>query len=87
MMINKSNVMEFILLGLSQNNPVQILCFIIFLFCYLAILMGNFIVMISITCSWLTEQPMYFFLTYLSFMDVCYPSTVTPKLISDTLAE
>ncbi|XP_072476732.1 olfactory receptor 4P4-like [Notamacropus eugenii] len=86
-MNNKSNVMEFILLGLSQNNPVQILCFIIFLFCYLAILIGNFIVMISITCIQLIEQPMYFFLTYLSFMDICYTSTVTPKLISDMLVE
>ncbi|XP_072476731.1 olfactory receptor 4P4-like [Notamacropus eugenii] len=86
-MNNKNNVTEFILLGLSQNNQVQILCFVIFLFCYLAILMGNFIVMISITCSQLIEQPMYFFLMYLSFMDVCYTSTVTPKLISDLLAE
>uniref|UniRef100_A0A4X2L6W3 Olfactory receptor n=1 Tax=Vombatus ursinus TaxID=29139 RepID=A0A4X2L6W3_VOMUR len=86
-MNNKNNVTEFILLGLSQNNQIQILCFVIFLFCYMAILMGNMIVIISVTCSQLLEQPMYFFLTYLSFMDICYTSTVTPKLISDMLAE
>ncbi|XP_027715020.1 olfactory receptor 4P4-like [Vombatus ursinus] len=86
-MNKKNNVTEFIFLGLSQNNQVQILCFVIFLFCYMAILMGNFIVIISIICSQLIEQPMYFFLTYLSFMDICYTSTVTPKLISDMLAE
>ncbi|XP_072483721.1 olfactory receptor 4P4-like [Notamacropus eugenii] len=86
-MNSRNNVTEFILLGLSQNYQDQILCFAIFLFCYIAILMGNVIVMISITCSQLIEQPMYFFLTWLSFMDVCYTSTVTPKLISDLLAE
>ncbi|KAM8970842.1 olfactory receptor 4P4-like [Sarcophilus harrisii] len=86
-MNNQNNVTEFILLGLSQNKQVQILCFLIFLFCYILILMGNFTVMISITCSQLIGQPMYFFLTYLSLMDVCYTSTVTPKLISDMLAE
>ncbi|XP_027715038.1 olfactory receptor 4P4-like [Vombatus ursinus] len=86
-MNNKNNVTEFILLGLSQNNQVQILCFVIFLFCYMAILMGNLIIIISTTCSQLSEQPMYFLLTYLSFMDICYTSMVTPKLISDMLAE
>ncbi|XP_036620445.1 olfactory receptor 4P4-like [Trichosurus vulpecula] len=86
-MNHKNNITEFILLGLSRNNQVQILCFVVFLFCYVAILMGNFIVMISIACSQLIEQPMYFFLAYLSIMDVCYTSTVTPKLIRDMLAE
>ncbi|XP_074084008.1 olfactory receptor 4P4-like [Macrotis lagotis] len=86
-MNNRNNVTEFILLGLTQNNQVQNLCFVIFLFCYMAILMGNSIVMISILYSPLIEQPMYFFLTYLSFVDVCYTSTVTPKLISDMLAK
>ncbi|XP_073096019.1 olfactory receptor 4P4-like [Manis javanica] len=43
--------------------------------------------MISITCSHLIEQPMYFFLTYLSISDLCYTSTVTPKLMIDLLAE
>ncbi|XP_036869651.2 olfactory receptor 4P4-like [Manis javanica] len=43
--------------------------------------------MISITCSQLIEQPMYFFLNYLSISDLCYTSTVTPKLMIDLLAE
>ncbi|XP_074084003.1 olfactory receptor 4P4-like [Macrotis lagotis] len=83
----KNNFTEFILLGFTQNSQVQILCFVIFLFSYMAILMGNFIVIISILHSRLIEQPMYFFLTYLSFIDVCYTSTVNPKLISDMLAK
>ncbi|MBZ3884011.1 Olfactory receptor 4P4 [Sciurus carolinensis] len=41
--------------------------------------------MISISCSQLINQPMYFFLSYLSLSDLCYTSTVTPKLIMDLL--
>ncbi|XP_003803943.1 olfactory receptor 4P4, partial [Otolemur garnettii] len=82
-----NNVTVFILLGLSQNKNSETLCFVLFLFCYTAIWVGNLLVMISITCSQLIEQPMYFFLNYLSLSDLCYTSTVTPKLMADLLAE
>ena len=42
--------------------------------------------MSSIASSQLMKQPMYFFLSYLSLADLCYTSTVTPKLITDLLA-
>ncbi|XP_064152242.1 olfactory receptor 4P4-like [Loxodonta africana] len=43
--------------------------------------------MISITFSQLTNQPMYFFLSYLALSDLFYTSTVTPKLMTDLLTE
>ncbi|KFO25908.1 Olfactory receptor 4P4 [Fukomys damarensis] len=43
--------------------------------------------MISITRSQLIDQPMYFFLNYLALSDLCYTSTVTPKLVTDLLKE
>ena len=43
--------------------------------------------MISIASSQLVKQPMYFFLRHLSLADLCYTSSVTPKLIADLLAE
>ncbi|XP_045338496.1 olfactory receptor 4P4-like [Leopardus geoffroyi] len=84
---NRNNVTVFILLGLSQNKNVEIVCFILFSFCYVAIWMGNLLIMISITCSPLINQPMYFFLNCLSLSDLSYTSTVTPKLLIDLLAE
>ncbi|XP_010836760.1 PREDICTED: olfactory receptor 4P4-like, partial [Bison bison bison] len=81
------NITEFILLGLSQNMKIKHVCFLLFLFCYIAIWMGNLLIMISITCSQLNDQPMYFFLNYLALSDLCYTSTVTPKLVTDLLAE
>lgn len=81
------NVTVFILLGLSENKHIEVFCFVLFLVCYIAIWAGNVLVMISITFTQLTEQPMYFFLNYLSLSDLCYTSTVTPKLLTDLLAE
>lgn len=86
-MENTNNVTEFVLLGLSQNKKIKSLCFLLFLLCYIAIWMGNLIIMISITCSQLIEQPMHFFLNYFAVSDLCYTSTVTPKLIIDLLTE
>uniref|UniRef100_G3U2X2 G-protein coupled receptors family 1 profile domain-containing protein n=1 Tax=Loxodonta africana TaxID=9785 RepID=G3U2X2_LOXAF len=86
-MEKRNNVTVFILLGLSQNKSIEILCFVLFLLCYIAFWMGNLLTMISITCSQLNGQPMYFFLNYLSLSDLCYTSTVTPKLMTDLLAE
>ncbi|XP_057585786.1 olfactory receptor 4P4-like [Hippopotamus amphibius kiboko] len=84
-MENRNNVTVIILLGLSQNKNIEILCFVLFLFCYIVIWMGNLLIMISIMCSLLIDQPMYFFLNYLS--NLCYISPVMPELMTDLLAE
>uniref|UniRef100_F6S8I4 Olfactory receptor n=1 Tax=Monodelphis domestica TaxID=13616 RepID=F6S8I4_MONDO len=84
---DKNNVTEFILLGLFNNQEMKETCFVFFLFCYLVILLGNFFILTTIRFSQLSEQPMYFFLSYLSFMDVCFTSTVAPKLIVNLLSQ
>ncbi|XP_004585610.2 olfactory receptor 4P4-like [Ochotona princeps] len=81
-----NNVTEFIFMGLWGNRHTELLLFFFFLLCYLAVLMGNFIILLTITCSHLIEQPMYYFLCHLSLMDVCYTSTVVPRLIRDLAA-
>ncbi|XP_006179089.1 olfactory receptor 4P4-like [Camelus ferus] len=84
-MENQRNISEFILLGLSYEQNIQIFCFVLFLFCYVALLVGKLLILISIQCSPLFNQPMYYFLSHLSSMDICYTSSVTPKLIGDLL--
>ncbi|XP_038621170.1 olfactory receptor 4P4-like [Tachyglossus aculeatus] len=86
-MEKRNNVTEFILLGLSSDRNLQIFCFGLFLSCYIAILLVNHIILITIRGSSLIKHPMYFFLCHLSFMDLCYTSTVTPKLVGDLLSE
>ncbi|XP_037697683.1 olfactory receptor 4P4-like [Choloepus didactylus] len=81
------NITEFILLGLFSDENAKAACFVLFSLCYLAILLGNLLILLTIRGSHLSEQPMYFFLSYLSFMDVCFTSTVAPKLIADLLVQ
>ena len=86
-MENASSVKEFILLGLSDNQGVQKICFVIFLFFYTIIVAGNLLTVITLISSQCLNSPMYFFLCYLSFVDICYSSVTAPKMIADFLEE
>uniref|UniRef100_A0A6J0UNT2 Olfactory receptor n=1 Tax=Pogona vitticeps TaxID=103695 RepID=A0A6J0UNT2_9SAUR len=86
-MEKKNNVSEFILLGLTQDQDLQRLCFGIFLIFYIAILLGNLLITVTIKSSPRLSSPMYFFLSYLSFVDMCYSSVTAPKLIADFLVK
>ena len=86
-MANTHNVTEFIFLGLSPDPKVQKICFVIFLLLYTAIVLGNFIIVLTVMTSRSLGSLMYFFLSSLSFVEICYSSTTAPKLISDLLAE
>nr|XP_034351145.1 olfactory receptor 140 [Arvicanthis niloticus] len=81
------NVTEFFMLGLSQNPMVQRMLFVLFLLVFLVSVGGNLLIIVTITFSPTLGSPMYFFLSYLSFIDTCYSSCMTPKLIADSLHE
>ncbi|KAM6189808.1 olfactory receptor 4S2-like [Sarcoramphus papa] len=86
-MENASSVKEFILVGLSENEGVQKICFVMFLFFYMIIVAGNLLIVITVISSRRLNSPMYFFLSYLSFVDICYSSVTAPKMIADFLVE
>ncbi|XP_075810815.1 olfactory receptor 4C15-like [Microtus pennsylvanicus] len=87
-MQNQSFVTEFILLGLSQNPHIEKILFLIFLLVYLATVVGNMMIVVTIIYSpALQSSPMYFFLAFLSFLDICVSSVVTPKMIADLVYE
>ncbi|XP_067388076.1 olfactory receptor 4S2-like [Emydura macquarii macquarii] len=81
------NVTEFILIGLIQDQKIQQVCFVLFLLFYLVIMLGNLLIIVTIKCSERLNSPMYFFLSYLSFVDICYSTVTAPKLIVDFLVE
>uniref|UniRef100_A0A2K6JSI1 Olfactory receptor n=1 Tax=Rhinopithecus bieti TaxID=61621 RepID=A0A2K6JSI1_RHIBE len=84
---NHSRVTEFVLLGLSSSRELQPFLFLIFSLFYLAILLGNFLIILTVTSDSRLHIPMYFLLANLSFIDVCVASFATPKMIADFLVE
>ncbi|XP_004458062.1 olfactory receptor 4C5-like [Dasypus novemcinctus] len=82
-----SNVTEFILLGLTQKSDVKKLFFVMFTVIYLITLAGNILIIVTIATSPTLSSPMYFFLSFLSFLDGSLPSSSTPKMIFDLFAE
>ncbi|XP_027713657.1 olfactory receptor 4X2-like, partial [Vombatus ursinus] len=86
-MVQTGNVTEFVFLGLSPNPEIQRVCFVLFLFLYMAIVLGNSLIVLTVSFSKSLGTPMYFFLSYLSFVEICHSSTTSPKFIADLLAE
>ncbi|XP_054851018.1 olfactory receptor 5A1-like [Eublepharis macularius] len=85
-MENQTTVTYFILLGFSYHLPVQIFLFFVFLLIYAVTLIGNMIIMVVIKHSSHLQSPMYFFLSQLSFLDICYSSVTVPKLLVNFFA-
>ncbi|XP_037377494.1 olfactory receptor 4A47 [Talpa occidentalis] len=82
-MESRSNVTYFVLLGLTQNPKEQKILFVLFLFLYILTMVGNMLIVVTVTFSKTLGTPMYFFLASLSFMDVIYATSISPQLISN----
>ncbi|XP_003516107.2 olfactory receptor 145-like isoform X1 [Cricetulus griseus] len=78
---NDSMVTEFILLGLTGQPNLQIPLFLLFLVMYMITALGNLVLIILIVLNSHLHTPMYFFLSNLSFVDFCYSSVITPKML------
>ncbi|XP_058598944.1 olfactory receptor 8S1-like [Neofelis nebulosa] len=84
---NHSIITEFILTGLSDDPHIQALLFVLFLGIYLLTMMGNLMLLLVIRTDSHLHTPMYFFLSNLSFLDLCFSSVTVPKLLKDLLSE
>ncbi|XP_077341329.1 olfactory receptor 5A2-like [Lithobates pipiens] len=78
---NQSTVIEFILLGLTDNPNLQLWLFQLFLLVYMTTLAGNILLIVAVRTDNHLHNPMYFFLINLSFLDICYTSIIVPKML------
>ncbi|XP_043323574.1 olfactory receptor-like protein OLF4 [Cervus canadensis] len=78
---NLTRPSEFLLLGFSEEPELQPLVFGFFLSMYLITVFGNLLIILAISSDSHLHTPMYFFLSNLSFVDICFTSTTIPKML------
>ncbi|XP_008840248.1 olfactory receptor 5AN1-like [Nannospalax galili] len=78
---NFTEITEFILLGFSDFPRITALLFIVFLLIYITALTWNLCLIVLIRMDSHLHTPMYFFLSNLSFIDLCYVTSTVPKLL------
>ncbi|XP_026262307.2 olfactory receptor 5B3-like [Urocitellus parryii] len=84
-MENRTEVTQFILLGLTNNPSLQLPLFVTFLIIYIINLIGNMGIILLILLDSRLHTPMYFFLGNLSLVDLCYSSAVSSTVMAGLL--
>ena len=84
---NHSTVTEFILEGLTSQPELQLPLFFLFLGIYSVTMVGNLGMITLICLNAQLHTPMYYFLSNLSFVDLCYSSLITPKMLVNFVSE
>nr|XP_010979451.2 olfactory receptor 4F3/4F16/4F29-like [Camelus dromedarius] len=80
---NHSVVSEFVFLGLTDSWEIQLLLFVFSSTFYMASMMGNSLIILTVTSDPHLHSPMYFLLANLSFIDLGVSSVTSPKMIYD----
>uniref|UniRef100_A0A2I3HB49 G-protein coupled receptors family 1 profile domain-containing protein n=1 Tax=Nomascus leucogenys TaxID=61853 RepID=A0A2I3HB49_NOMLE len=78
---NQTAVSEFLLLGLIEDPELQPVLFSLFLSMYLVTILGNLLILLAVISDSHLHTPMYFFLSNLSFSDICLSTTTIPKML------
>ncbi|NP_001000760.1 olfactory receptor Olr331 [Rattus norvegicus] len=84
---NITEITQFILLGFSDFHQITALLFVIFLTLYITALTWNLSLIVLIRMDSYLHTPMYFFLSNLSFIDLCYITSTVPKMLSNFFQE
>ncbi|XP_037690441.1 olfactory receptor 1509 [Choloepus didactylus] len=85
--LNQTRVTEFVFLGLTDNWVLETLFFMAFSVTYVLTILGNILIIITIFLIRRLHTPMYFFLSNLSFIDICHSSVTVPKMLEGLLLE
>ncbi|XP_005405607.1 PREDICTED: olfactory receptor 7D4-like [Chinchilla lanigera] len=84
---NQTAVSNFLLLGLSEEKGLQPLLCGLFLAMYLVCVTGNLLIILAVSSDSRLHTPMYFFLSNLSFVDICFTSTTVPNMLVNIQAQ
>ncbi|KAM3924491.1 olfactory receptor 5AP2-like [Leptodactylus fuscus] len=86
-LVNATQVTIFVFSGLTDDEMLQPILFVFFLLVYTTAIIGNLGIIALVYKTSRLHSPMYYFLGFLSLIDIFYSSTITPKLIFDLFLE
>uniref|UniRef100_A0A8D0X9I7 Olfactory receptor n=1 Tax=Sus scrofa TaxID=9823 RepID=A0A8D0X9I7_PIG len=84
---NRTTVTEFVLMGFPDRPELQLPLFVVFLGIYLITLVGNLGMILLVRTDSRLHTPMYYFLSHLAFIDLCYSSSIGPKMLRNLLVK
>ncbi|XP_049484400.1 olfactory receptor 1L4-like [Panthera onca] len=84
---NQSHITEFLLLGLTSDPKYQKWLFTSFLAMYLVNVAGNSVIIAAIRGDTRLHTPMYFFLSNLSLVDICFTNVIVPRMLANMLSK
>ncbi|XP_004453492.2 olfactory receptor 6C4-like [Dasypus novemcinctus] len=80
-MRNQTSVVEFILLGLTNDVELQAVLFFFLLLTYILSVLGNLTIITLTLLDYRLQTPMYFFLRNLSLLEVSFTSVCVPQML------
>ncbi|XP_044529532.1 olfactory receptor 2G3-like [Gracilinanus agilis] len=79
--MNDSTGGDFILVGFSDQPKLEKILFVVVLISYLLTLLGNTAIILVSRLDPKLHTPMYYFLTNLSLIDLCFTTSIVPQLL------
>ncbi|XP_037700640.1 olfactory receptor 2G3-like [Choloepus didactylus] len=79
--INDSLGGDFILVGFSDQPQLEKILFVVVLISYLLTLVSNTAIILVSCLDLMLHTPMYYFLSNLSFVDLCLTTSIVPQLL------
>ncbi|XP_045711245.1 olfactory receptor 4D6-like [Phyllostomus hastatus] len=84
---NHTHVREFVFLELTHFRELKFFLFVFFLAVYTTTLLGNALIVVTVTCDSHLHTPMYFLLRNKSVLDIVFSSVTVPKFLVDLLSD
>ncbi|XP_055988153.1 putative olfactory receptor 2W6 [Sorex fumeus] len=78
---NESSGTDFILLGFSDRPQLERIISVVVVVSYLVTLVGNSTIILVSHLDAQLHTPMYFFLSNLSLLDLCYTTAIVPQML------
>ncbi|XP_075715887.1 olfactory receptor 5B12-like [Rhinoderma darwinii] len=84
--INGTQGTVFVFSGLTNERSLIPFLFLLFLLVYIVTVVGNTGMIAIVRKTPKLHTPMYFFLSYLSLVDLMYSTVITPRMLSDLIS-